>query len=73
MDRFALFKRCTFINSGTSTLTVAAAINAAQGGLLVFDNCTLFGATNWTANSTVVMNSSGAAAIADGGIGVVIT
>lgn len=73
MDRFALFQNCAFINSGTSTLTVAMTINAAQGGTIVLDKCTLVGATNWSANTTVVQNSGGAANIADGGIAVAIS
>lgn len=73
MDRFTLFQGCTFINSGTSTLTVGMTINAAQGGTIVLDKCTLVGATNWSANTTVVQNSSGAAAIADGGIAIAIS
>lgn len=73
MDRFTLFQGCTFINSGTSTLTVAMTINAAQGGTIVLDKCALVGASNWSANTTVVQNSSGAAAIADGGIAVAIS
>jgi len=73
MDRFTWFQNCTFINSGTSTLTVAMTINAAQGGTIVLDKCALVGASNWSANTTVVQNSSGAAAIADGGIAVAIS
>jgi len=73
MDRFTLFQNCAFINSGTSTLTVAMTINAAQGGTIVLDKCTLVGASNWSANTTVVQNSSGAAAIADGGLAVAIS
>lgn len=73
MDRFTLFQNCCFINSGTSTLTVGMTINAAQGGTIVLDKCTLVGASNWSANTTTVQNSSGAAAIADGGLAVAIS
>lgn len=47
MDRFTLFKECTFINSGTHTLAAAADGNASQGGVLLFDNCSLAGAGEW--------------------------
>lgn len=73
MDRFTLFQNCTFINSGTSTLTVGISFNASQGGTIVLDKSTIVGATNWSANTTVVQNSSGPANIADGGIAVAIS
>lgn len=61
IDRFQLFKGCTFINSiksgGAVAMTVLASLtNAAPGGLLAYDQCLLvgitkFGDTNALANS----------------------
>lgn len=65
MDRFALFKDCTFINSGTSSLAAVVAFHASQGGLVVMDNCTVAGATDWTASDTAVVQIAGPVANGD--------
>lgn len=59
IDRFQLFKGCTFINTGTSTLAGVVSFNASQGGKVVFDNCTVTGATVWTASATPTVIVSG--------------
>lgn len=50
MDRWALFKDCTFINciQSTSTqMTVAFSMAASTGGLMLLQRCTVVGATKW--------------------------
>lgn len=59
IDRFQLFKGCTFINTGTSTLAGVVSFNASQGGKIVFDNCTVTGAAVWTASATSTVIVSG--------------
>lgn len=59
IDRFQLFKGCTFINTGTSTLAGVVSFNASQGGKIVFDNCTVTGASVWTASATATVIVSG--------------
>ena len=53
IDRFALFKNCSFINVGTGTLAKAILGNATNGHI-VLDNCVLTGATNWAATMATV-------------------
>lgn len=76
IDRFNLFKDCSFINavkSTSTTMTVLASLTSASpGGLLHFKDCDLlgvtdFGDTNALANSYVSMAASSASA---GGIAV---
>lgn len=59
IDRFQLFKGCTFINTGTSTLAGVVSFNASQGGKIVLDNCTVTGASVWTASATATVVVSG--------------
>lgn len=59
IDRFQLFKGCTFLNTGTSTLAGVVSFNASQGGKIVFDNCTVTGAAVWTASATATVIVSG--------------
>ncbi len=50
VDRFQLFKRCTFINaiqSGATAMAVLASQPASQGGMLLMDNCVMVGVTEW--------------------------
>lgn len=67
---------CSFRNllgiSGAATPAVVATIASDVNGVLYFYNCAAM-ATNWSANTTLVQNSSGAAAIADGGLSVAIS
>jgi hypothetical protein len=59
IDRFQLFKGCTFINTGTSTAAAVVSFNASQGGTIVLDNCTVAGASKWTASATGTVVVSG--------------
>jgi hypothetical protein len=59
IDRFQLFKGCTFINTGTSTAAAVVSFNASQGGTIVLDNCTAAGASKWTASATGTVVVSG--------------
>lgn len=48
VDRYNTFTDCFFINqtkSGSTTLTQAMSINGSVGGMIVLDNCLVFGAT----------------------------
>lgn len=50
MDRWALFRRCMFINAISSTATqMTAAItgHASAGGMIILQDCGLIGATDW--------------------------
>lgn len=70
LDRWALFDNCSFINSvgsGATTMTEAIDGNAAQGGTMIFKDCTLVGCTEWEAGDigvgqVAVMGASGTAA-----------
>lgn len=71
VDRWNLFKGCTFVNNIKSTSTqmtvLASFTNAAPGGLLVFQGCNLIGATkfgdaNALANSYIDMAAVSASA-----------
>jgi hypothetical protein len=59
IDRFQLFKGCSFINTGTSTVAAVVNFNASQGGTIVLDNCTVAGASKWTASATGTVVVSG--------------
>lgn len=63
VDRFVWFRDCTFqnaINSDSGT-AVAAVVgyNAAQGGTVMIDQCSAFGATDWTAADTATVQITG--------------
>lgn len=48
IDRYALFDRCTFLNSidsGGTAMTVGAVVNAAAGGSVLLQDCSSLGAT----------------------------
>jgi hypothetical protein len=50
IDRYTKFQSCLFHNAVDSTSTqisVAASLNAAAGGSLVFNGCTVVGSTKW--------------------------
>lgn len=77
VDRFQYFFNCMIINavkSTSTTLTVAMSFtNAAPGGMIVLDQCTVVGATDWgDANffSNAFVNMSAPSASA-GGLAVV--
>lgn len=59
IDRFQLFKNCSIINSGTSSLAAVVGFNASQGGVIFMDNCSALGATDWTASDTATVKITG--------------
>lgn len=62
IDRFVLFKNCTFlnaINSTATTMTAAMTVNAAAGGSVVLHNCMFVGATDITASDSSVVQHLG--------------
>ncbi len=58
IDRFVLFKNCTFINFGTA-VTAVVGFHASQGGYAVMDNCTAVNAADWTASDTATVQIAG--------------
>lgn len=67
---YVTFEGCKFI---ALNATPAVIFGAPTAGKVIIDKCSAFNVTNWSADSTAVINSSGAANIADGGLGVVIS
>ena len=67
---YALFDGCKFLALNTGVNVVAT---APTSGKLIFARSFAVGATNWSANSNNVFSATGAAIIADGGLGVVIS
>lgn len=61
IDRWALFDKCTFINpdvaanGGSTTITDVATTNAANGGSVLFKDCTMAGYTGWASVTTAVL------------------
>jgi len=52
LDRYTILDDCLFINavaSTSTTMTAATDVHATAGGMLIFNNCTLIGATDWEA------------------------
>ena len=49
IQRWNLFQRCQFINTGTSTITEAVSVPGSSTGRLFFDNCGFYGCTDVTA------------------------
>jgi hypothetical protein len=69
IDRWVLFRNCTFINptlgaaGGAATaMTVGFSIAASQPGVAIFHNCVTYGATKITASSLAVTNQPASAA-----------
>ncbi len=76
IDRFVLFKGCTFINAVESTgteMTSAANVHNTAGGLVMFQGCQIAGATNIAAadNGNVWVDGVGGAGT--GGLSIVAT
>lgn len=67
---YAWFRNCDFLALATGVNVLAT---APTTGKLVFSNCRACGVTNWSANSSNVFSLNGAASVADGGLGVVIS
>lgn len=64
IDRFIWFKNCAFHNAvfgGPAGTSIAAVVNhnASQGGAVVMDNCSVVGATDYTASDTSVVQILG--------------
>ena len=55
ISRWNLFQRCTFINTGTSTITEGVSVPGSSTGRLFFDNCGFFGCTDVTAADSVLV------------------
>lgn len=75
IDRYLNFKNCRFINdikSSGSTLTQAFNLNAAIGGLVMLDQCTMVGVTHIETSPTnqVFVNNAAPSITADCGIAV---
>jgi uncharacterized ParB-like nuclease family protein len=67
---YVAFEGCEFINANAKPDVM---FGAPSTGKLIINDCRAFNATNWSANSSSVFNSSGPASIADGGLAVVIS
>jgi hypothetical protein len=74
LDRFQLFRRCSFINAVKSTataMTEAVDSHASAGGMVVFEDCNLVGVTAGQHDAgsvgNVYVNSGAPAANGDGG------
>ena len=74
IDRYVLFRNCTFINPtlggvGATAMTTGFSINAAAGGAILLQNCMAVGATKIdTGNLNTLVNT--AAGAATGAVGV---
>lgn len=68
-QRWNLFERCNFINTGTSTLAAAVNWAANAGGYLCLKDCAFYGMTNVTAadSSVVLMYGTSGASVVDVG------
>lgn len=65
IQRWNLFRRCDFINTGTSTLTAGVSVVGSATGRLFFNNCGFFGCTDVTAaDSTYVYMCGPASGVA---------
>lgn len=67
---YVVFEGCQFISVNAAPAVI---FGTPTAGKVIIDKCSAFNASNWSANSTAVINSSGPANIADGGLGVVIS
>ena len=66
LDRYALFSNCTFSNPitggpGAQALTTGASMNASPGGVLLLQNCLIYGATAFDTASKSLTNIANAA------------
>lgn len=55
VDRFNWFKSCLFVNgvnSGGTAITALVSSSTTQGGVLVMDNCSILGITNYSATNS---------------------
>lgn len=69
IDRYVLFRNCTFINPtlggvGASAMTTGFSVNAASGGAILLQNCLVAGATKTdTGNLNTLTNIANAASL----------
>lgn len=61
IQRWNLFRRCNFLNTGTSTLTAGVNVPGSATGRLFFDYCSFFGCTDVTAADSTYVYMSGPA------------
>ena len=77
LDRIAMFKNCVFYNAVESTATTmsqAFSVNNSAGGMVLLQNCTLIGATDWAAaNNGNVYISDAAPTAGTSGIAIAVT
>lgn len=74
IDRYVNFKWCRFMNatgSAATAMTQALNVSGSAGGMVLLQDCTSFGATNWETSSSgrVLINMNTPTAI-DGGLAV---
>lgn len=69
LNRWALFQGCTLINaqnvSGETTMTVAAVGNAAQNGVVLFNNCVRNNITDYAAAGDLIKIANSVDAVTD--------
>lgn len=61
IDRYALFKGCTFINAvdaGATAMSVAFTVNASAGGSVILQECTSVGATVYATTGPIYVMGS---------------
>lgn len=61
IDRYLLFKRCTFLNAINSTgvaMSVAATVNASAGGSVLLQECASVGATVYATTGPIYVQGS---------------
>lgn len=55
MSGYLIFRRCSFVNVGGTTMTVAMSLNASPGGSVILDNCLRSKTiTDWASSFTPV-------------------
>jgi len=70
VDRFNLFKGCTFTNFGTA-IDAGVAFNASQGGYTILDGCAGINVTAWAGSATTTVQIvNGADSVDSGGLAV---
>lgn len=79
LDRETVFTNCVFLNAPTgiasgTTMTQAMDVHASAGGMIIVNNCLMYGATDWNAGdrSNVIANQlyNGTNMTTQGGIGI---
>jgi len=77
IDRYIIFRNCTFINaveSTATTMTQAMDVHNSCGGMVLLHNCVMVGATDWAAaDNGNVFISNAAATAGTSGLAVAVT